>query len=90
MGTSLKVHPVAGIPLRVRHMCPRLLINREPAGLVEKDEEEGEEGGEVAATLDEDDEEGDGAGDGAAAAATSGGARPGCGCVRDRAAHRCH
>jgi NAD-dependent deacetylase sirtuin 2 len=30
LGTSLKVHPVAGIPDTVGRLCPRVLINREP------------------------------------------------------------
>mmetsp|Transcript_20192 Transcript_20192/g.60906 ORF Transcript_20192/g.60906 Transcript_20192/m.60906 type:complete len:599 (+) Transcript_20192:118-1914(+) len=33
MGTSLVVHPFAGLTALVEDECPRLLINREPAGL---------------------------------------------------------
>ncbi|CAK9064639.1 unnamed protein product [Durusdinium trenchii] len=38
LGTSLKVMPFAGILGKVDALCPRLLINREPVGLLVQDE----------------------------------------------------
>jgi len=38
MGTSLQVHPFAGLVDRVRPDVPRLLINLEPAGVEDEDE----------------------------------------------------
>ena len=48
MGTSLKVHPVAGLPSLVPALCPRLLINLEPVFVktpVDSDEYDGDTGG---------------------------------------------
>eukprot|EP00747_Dinoflagellata_sp_TGD_P178556 gnl/TRDRNA2_/TRDRNA2_27655_c0_seq1.p1 gnl/TRDRNA2_/TRDRNA2_27655_c0~~gnl/TRDRNA2_/TRDRNA2_27655_c0_seq1.p1 ORF type:complete len:274 (+),score=62.20 gnl/TRDRNA2_/TRDRNA2_27655_c0_seq1:331-1152(+) len=38
MGTSLRVMPFAGILGRVGHLCPRLLVNREAAGLHDQED----------------------------------------------------